>query len=301
MPYESIVYNVMLASPSDVNEERKTIREAILEWNCKNSRENGIVLMPLEWKTHSAPLLGVGEDRRGQKIINDMVLKHADVLVAIFKARIGSPTGKSASGTIEEIELHCSVGKPVLRYFGKVTRIRNVLMRISNVFNKVLPLFLERIEQDRTVQTYKKECTKNGLIHEYVNCRELKENFYGHLQLVVNRLKDREKRKDPVPRIAGAPGASLAVIEGSVSVVNEKIKILLTEVLQDPKGQICVSKFIGEQVKVETNGGKYFGFEDALDHLAQSQWIRISDSDGRVFSLTDLGYQEAAKLRDLAR
>ena len=287
----------MIASPSDVNQERRMIREAILEWNYKNSRENGIVLMPLGWETHSAPLLGEGQDKRGQRVINDMVLKHADVLVVIFKARIGSPTGKAASGTIEEIELHCSVGKPVLRYFGKMTRSHSVLMRISDVFNKALPFFLERTKQDRTVQAYKKECMKNGLIHEYVNCRELKENFYGHLQLIVNRLKDKERRKIPETRIAGAPGASLAVIEGSVSVVNEKVKILLNEILQDPKGQICVSKFIGEQVKVETNGGKYFGFEDILRHLEQSQWIKKSDSDERVFLLTDLGHQEAAKLK----
>jgi len=287
----------MIASPSDVNEERRTIREAIHEWNYKNSRESGLVLMPLGWETHSAPLLGEGQDKRGQKVINDMVLKHADVLVAIFKARIGSPTGKAASGTIEEIELHCSVGKPVLRYFGKVTRGHSTLMYISDALNKALPFFGKQTEQDQAVQIYKKECIKNGLIQEYGSCRELKEGFYGHLQLVVNILKDKERKRVPETRIVGAPGASLAVIEGSVSVVNEKIKILLNEILQDPKGQICISKFIGEQVKVETNGGKYFGFEDVLKYLEQSQWIKTSDSDGRVFSLTDLGHQEAAKLK----
>lgn len=279
----------MIASPSDVNKEREAIREAIFEWNYKNSQESRIVLMPLGWETHSAPLLGEGEDKRGQRIINDMVLKHADVLVAIFKTRIGSPTGKAASGTIEEIELHCSVGKPLLRYFGKVTKSHSMLVHISNAFRKN--------EQDQTVEAYKKECMKNGLIHEYINCRDLKENFYGHLQLVVNRLKDKERRTIPETRIAGAPGASLAVIEGSVSVVNEKIKVLLSEILQDSKGQICVSKFIGEQVKVETNGGKYFGFEDALKHLEQIEWIKKSDSDGRIFLLTDLGHQKAAKLK----
>ena len=109
MSYDSIVYNVMIASPSDVNAERRAIREAILDWNYKNSRENGIVLMPLGWETHSAPLLGEGQDKRGQKVINDMVLKHADVLVAIFKARIGSPTGKAASGTIDIFSLNYAV------------------------------------------------------------------------------------------------------------------------------------------------------------------------------------------------
>lgn len=296
MPYGAKVYNVMIASPSDVNEERQTIREAIFEWNYKNSRVNEMVLIPLGWETHSAPLLDEGQDRSGQRIINDMVLKHADVLVAIFKTRIGSPTGRSASGTIEEINLHCSLGKPVLRYFGKKSRCYNIFTGILSALNKIL----KRDGEDQAVEQYKKECMKNGLIYEYADCRELKENFYGHLQLVVNRLKDKEGRKAaPENPIIGAPGASLAVIEGSASVVNEKIKILLNEVLQDSKGQICVSKFVGEQIKVETNGGKYFGLEDVLKHLEQSQWIKKSDSDGRIFTLTDLGYQEAVKLKSV--
>jgi len=286
----------MIASPSDVNDERKTIREAVLEWNYKHSIQNGMVLIPLGWETHSAPLLGEGQDKSGQRIINDMVLKHADVLVAIFKTRIGSPTGKAASGTIEEIELHCSVGKPVLRYFGKQNKSHSVFIYILNVLNKVLPCFGKRTGQE-TVQTYRKKCMEDGLIHEYENCRELKENFYGHLQLVVNRLKDKERRKTPESRIASAPGASLAVIEGSVSDVNKMIKTLLAEILQDPKGQICVSKFIGEQVKIETNGFKHFGFDDALKQLEQSRWIKKSDSDENIFSLTDLGHQEAVKLK----
>jgi hypothetical protein len=277
MPYEAIVYNVMIASPSDVNDERQAIREAIFEWNCKHSIPNGMVLIPLGWETHSAPLLGEGQEERPQAVINDMVLKHADVLIGIFKARLGSPTGRAASGTIEEINQHHSLGKPVLLYFGEQTGIVS--------------------EQDEAVQTYKEECKKKGVICEYSDCRELKEKFYGHLQLLVNRFKDKGQKPIPESRIIGIPGASLAVIEGSVSVVNEKVKILLNEILQDPKGQICMSKFIGEQVKVETNGGKYFGFEDVLRHLEQSQWIKKSDSDERIFLLTDLGHQEAAKLR----
>lgn len=299
MSYAAKVYNVMIASPSDVNEERQTIREAIFEWNYKNSHSSGMVLMPVGWETHSALLLGERQDMRGQRIINDMVLQHADVLVAIFKTRIGSPTGKAASGTIEEINLHFSLGRPVLRYFGKLSLGYSVIMCVPNTLRKVLWYLGKQPRQDHAVELYKEECKKNGLIYEYGDCRELRENFYGHLQLVVNRLKDQEPKSIPERRIVGAPGASLAIIEGAVSSVNEKIKLLLNEVLQDSKGQISVSKFIGKEVMVETNGGKYFGFGDVIKHLEQSQWIKKSDSDGRIFSLTDLGYQEAGKLKDL--
>lgn len=67
--------------------------------------------------------------------------------------------------------------------------------------------------------------------------------------------------------------------------------------MQDPKGQIYVSKFLGQQVRIETNNGKYFGFEETLIKLERNLWIRKADNEGRIFSLTDLGYQEAAKLK----
>lgn len=268
----------MIASPSDVNEERQTIREAIFEWNYKHSIANGMVLIPLGWETHSAPLLDEGQEERPQAVINDMVLKHADILIAIFKDRIGSPTGRAASGTIEEINQHHSLGKPVLLYFGEHTE--------STAF------------QDEAVKNYKEECKRKGVICEYGDCRELKEKFYGHLQLLINRLKNKRQKIVPESRIIGTPGESLAIIEGSASVVGEKVKILLNEIIQDPKGQLCVTKLVGEQVKIETNGGKYVGFEDALAHLEQNRWLKRSDSDGRIFSLTDLGQQEIAKLKN---
>jgi hypothetical protein len=236
-----------------------------------------MVLIPLAWETHSAPLLGEGREERPQAVINDMVLKHADILIGIFKDRLGSPTGRADSGTIEEINQHHSLGKPVLLYFGEHAGNTGI--------------------QDEAVKAYKEECKRKGVICEYRDCRELKEKFYGHLQLLVNRLKDKRQKILPESRLIGIPGESLAIIEGSTSVVGEKVKILLNEITQDPRGQICVTKFVGEQVKIETNGGKYFGFEDALVHLEQNRWLERSDSDGRIFSLTDLGHQEAAKLK----
>jgi hypothetical protein len=140
MSYEALVYNVMIASPSNVNEERQAIREAIFEWNYKHSITNWMILIPLGWEKHSAPLLGEGQEERPQAIINDMVLKHVDVLICIFKDWLGSPTGKAASGTIKKINQHHSLGKPVLLYFGEHTGSVGA--------------------HDEAVKTYKEECKK---------------------------------------------------------------------------------------------------------------------------------------------
>lgn len=276
MPYTATVYNVMIASPSDVDEERATIREVIMRWNFTHSMNAGRVLIPIGWETHSAPLMGTREERP-QAVINDMVLKHADLLVGIFKDRLGSPTGREASGTVEEIKEHHSLGKPVLLYFGHAAG---------------------DAEQAALVREYKEDCKKRGIVCEYEDCQVLRERFSDHLQLVINGLRDeRERSSPPDIRPIGVPGESFAIVEGSVPNVEEKTKILLIELLQDPKGQISVSKFIGEEVKIETSGGRFFGFERALIQLERSRWIQKADEEGRIFSLTDLGYQEASKIK----
>jgi len=111
-------------------------------------------------------------------------------------------------------------------------------------------------------------------------------------------LKDvKQKTRSLEIRPIGVPGESLAIVDGGVPVIDEKTKILLIEAMQDTKGQICVSKFLGQQVRIETNNGKYFDFEEALIKLERSLWIRKADDEGRLFTLTDLGYQEAAKFK----
>ena len=69
--------------------------------------------MPLGWETHATPEMG----DRPQAIINGQLLKKADLLIAIFWTRIGSPTGAAKSGTVEEIEEHIGAGKPAMIYF----------------------------------------------------------------------------------------------------------------------------------------------------------------------------------------
>ena len=58
--------------------------------------------MPVGWETHSHPEMNK-KTKSPQDVINKQVLKDCDVLIGIFWARIGTPTKKHKSGTIEEI------------------------------------------------------------------------------------------------------------------------------------------------------------------------------------------------------
>lgn len=71
MAYEAQVIRIMIASPSDVQEERTKIREIIYEWNDIHAADKKSVLLPISWDTHSTPEMG----DRGQAIINKQVLQ----------------------------------------------------------------------------------------------------------------------------------------------------------------------------------------------------------------------------------
>lgn len=81
----------MIASPSDVANERQVIRNVIQEWNFTHSEDKNIVLMPVGWESHSTPSMG----DRPQAILNKQVLAGCDLLIAVFWTKLGTPTGKS--------------------------------------------------------------------------------------------------------------------------------------------------------------------------------------------------------------
>ena len=113
MPLKTETYRVLIASPSDLSEERRAAAEAINEWNAQHAVAESIVLLPVNWETHAMPQSGV----RPQEAINNQLVRECDILVGMFWTKIGTSTGVAESGTVEEIDLFVAAGKPALLYF----------------------------------------------------------------------------------------------------------------------------------------------------------------------------------------
>ncbi|HKQ36500.1 MAG TPA: DUF4062 domain-containing protein, partial [Verrucomicrobiae bacterium] len=147
MPYDAVVFRVMIASPSDVRVERDLIRDILAEWNAIHSSSRKVVLLPVGWETHASPTMG----ERPQAVINKQVLKDCDLLVGVFWTRIGTSTGEYASGTVEEIEEHLKAGKPAMLYFSSA------------------PVVLDSVdpEQYKQLQAFKGSCRDRGLYWPY--------------------------------------------------------------------------------------------------------------------------------------
>lgn len=170
MAFNASVYRILVASPSDVGEEREIIPEVINEWNAVSAFATKIILMPVKWETHTSPLLG----GRPQAIINEQIVKDADLLIGVFWARIGTATGVAVSGTAEEIQQFADAGKPVMLYFSQ---------------SLIDP---ERIDIDQfsALRRFKDKMRVKGLTESYSGASDFRQKFTRQLGINLNNLID---------------------------------------------------------------------------------------------------------------
>jgi hypothetical protein len=101
MPYSTIAYQLLISAPGDLPEEDiRAAFDAVTRWNVLYGRPQGATVVPTHWSHHSAAEHGT----RPQESLNKQLVEDADLLVALFWHRLGSPTGEAESGTVEEIE-----------------------------------------------------------------------------------------------------------------------------------------------------------------------------------------------------
>lgn len=183
MPSPALVYSLFIASPADIINERKYIYKAVLNWNKIHGRAKGIRIDVLEG-TDAFPIM---DGQRAQVHINEQLVYPADILVALFGTRFGTPTGTAGSGTEEEILESMVHQKPVMLYFneGKVSH---------DVFNSQ-----ESLDQIRRVKDFKTKHGNDGLYKSYKSGSEFEEQFRNDLSLIMNNLTIRnlsERRHD---------------------------------------------------------------------------------------------------------
>ncbi|MFZ1885234.1 MAG: methyltransferase domain-containing protein, partial [Rhodoplanes sp.] len=97
MPYVQR-YNVLIASPSDA--ERDEVFRAIAAWNGSvGGVDRRVVFVPLMWEKHAI----AEADKAPQAAINEQLLDRADLVLAVFSSRFGTPTDDYPAGTVEEL------------------------------------------------------------------------------------------------------------------------------------------------------------------------------------------------------
>ena len=113
MPKSTLLYKLLISCPSDIENEINIIKNAVENFNKTLGDAINIKIETLYWKDDVIPQMG--ED--GQSIITNQIVKEADAVIAIFGEKLGSPTPRYESGTIEEIEEMLKEEKQVFLYF----------------------------------------------------------------------------------------------------------------------------------------------------------------------------------------
>jgi hypothetical protein len=163
----AVVLNVLIASPSDVSEERDVVTNVVHAWNAAHYSTTGIMLNPIRWETHSYPASG----DRPQAIVNRQIVDEGDFLIGIFGNRLGTPTGEAQSGTIEEIERFRKARKNVALYFSTADVPRNA----------------DR-DQLKALENYERERRKDTLYSTFRTSEELRQLVSQHLPRIVSEV-----------------------------------------------------------------------------------------------------------------
>jgi len=232
MSFEAKVFKVLIASPGDVDEERQAIPEVIAKWNNANAESSKVVLLPVKWETHSAPLLG----DRAQGVINNQIVTTCDMTIGVFWTRLGSPTGVSESGTAEEIEWFIKNGKPVMVYFSS---------------RSIDPAKLD-IDQYKALKEFEKKMQKLGLTGSYTSITDFKEQLLNQISINVRLLLSGNPAVPPTPKEAKEK------IESLKAIVNEG-RIYIEDYEKDGKIKSFLVKGDTKQIKTELKdlGGKW--------------------------------------------
>ncbi len=275
MSYSAEVFNVMIASPSEVAPERTIIKDVIYEWNAVHSKSNNIVLLPVGWESHSSPEMGASP----QTIINNQVLDKCDLLIGVFWTRVGTPTETHVSGSVEEIERHIASGKPAMLYFSSKPVVP------SNIAMK----------QYEELKQFKKSCQHRSLYEEYENHSDFKAKLYRHLQLKVNEHEMFSGFRGEVEN------DGIIEARSSTPSLSNEAKILLKEASLDPSGHVLYTTSMSGS-SISTNGKNLIEsnerreiakWEAAINEFVSEEFLVERGLNGEVFEVSNSGYQTA--------
>lgn len=208
------IIKILISCPADVQHAVEPTKKEIYGWNSRHAEAQRLVLLPYHWSTHATPEMG----DRPQAIINKQIVNNCDMIVAFFHKRVGSPTGKYDSGTIEEIEECIKANKPVLVYFSK---------------ESISPDEIDATELAQ-LREFEEKLKERGLYGSFKSIAEFESIFPSHLARTV---ENKFRRGESVARQASA-----GPIEPALS---NKAKLILGNAALGKGGMVSVTRARG--------------------------------------------------------
>jgi len=153
------------------------VDDLIREWNLHHGDSHKARVELMNWRTHAHPEVG----RRPQALINRQFADRADVVLAIFWRRLGSPTGKAESGTVEEIDRAIRRRKKVMVYFSQ---------RPSDKKEPPDP------KQQAKMERFKQKLGRNGIYATFGDMKEFEIAVRRGLSAVMGEVVEAARTKE---------------------------------------------------------------------------------------------------------
>ena len=280
MSYQANVCTIMVSAPSDCSEELQRAREVIYKWNAVNSRARRMVLLPVDWKNNTMPRAGA----IAQENINEQITFHADALIAIFKNRLGTPTEKHPSGTIEEIHEVVNAGKRVLLYFS----------------DEQVDRALIDSDQVKSIQMYRASCSTSNHYATYCDMQDFSSKIDLHLGMLANEIYE---KIDSIIQVNQTFSLGNTITDSKIHTLTEAAnEILIAAALDD--GVIMLIQYIGgETIQAgllcvefkNSDARRRTMYEEAIEELENLGMIRSEGYERKMFKVTSAGYAYADK------
>lgn len=113
MPVPLACYRVLVSSPSDAMGEHDVVFDICRQISKEFGLVTGVILWPTDWVRSAHADSGA----EPQQLLNHQLVDECDIVVAFFRGKLGTPTQRYESGTVEEIERALDAGKHVAVYF----------------------------------------------------------------------------------------------------------------------------------------------------------------------------------------
>lgn len=173
MPNQVVEYRCLLISPSDVSAERDALTSLINSWNAQVGKGLNARVELVRWESHSVPDMSMP----AQEAINAQLVEECDFGIAVFWSKLGTATATHPSGSVEEIYQLLQKGARVLVYFS----------------DRPIPQTSLRDDQFAKLQEIKNKFREQGLLAQYSEVADLREQVQLHITNIVTQLlaKDR--------------------------------------------------------------------------------------------------------------
>ena len=170
MKHNITVFDLLLSCPGDAYKEcYPSVKAAIDKLNNDPQINNSISISLKHWSTSSYPQSG----GQAQKLLNSQIVIDADIAIAIFWTRFGTPTDDYSSGTEEEIDLLIKNKRQVFLYF----------------LDKPIPPSItdspDYTENRKKITLFQKKY--EGIYHVVKDENDLQEKIIDHLKLYFSK------------------------------------------------------------------------------------------------------------------